>query len=287
MPRHRPGPDDDLLPFDVAPAPHREEPVISHGGGLPVWSFAKARLIAEYLRLFILVTKHGTYIDGFAGPQANEECWSAKNVVEVEPPWLRHFHLCDANARAIAQLFELRAAHPDRDIHVYGPGDFNVLVDGIVIPDVIGETEATFCLLDQRTFECRWETVVKLAGYKERGYKIELFYFLANAWLDRALAASTTAEGRATITRWWGSDQWQQLRGAHHTTRARLVARRFQDELGYRFAVPFQIYDREEGTMVMYYMVHATDHPAAPDFMSRAYATAVRAPGPPQLLFKF
>jgi hypothetical protein len=35
----------------------------------PIWTENKARLIERYLYYFVLITKHGTYIDGFAGPQ--------------------------------------------------------------------------------------------------------------------------------------------------------------------------------------------------------------------------
>ena len=47
-----------------------------HPGGLggtnfkslrfPLWTQNKARLIQAYLRLFVYITRHGTYIDGFA-----------------------------------------------------------------------------------------------------------------------------------------------------------------------------------------------------------------------------
>ena len=35
----------------------------------PLWTKHKATLIARYLYYFVLITKHGTYIDGFSGPQ--------------------------------------------------------------------------------------------------------------------------------------------------------------------------------------------------------------------------
>src|ERR1700739_3723908 len=35
----------------------------------PIWSHNKARFIAQYLKYFVQITKHGAYIDGFAGPQ--------------------------------------------------------------------------------------------------------------------------------------------------------------------------------------------------------------------------
>ena len=63
----------------------------------PVWTENKARFIERYLYYFVLITKHGTYLDGFAGPQRPEEprMWAAQLVLDSEPRWLRHFHLCD------------------------------------------------------------------------------------------------------------------------------------------------------------------------------------------------
>jgi hypothetical protein len=65
-------------------------------------------------------------------------------------------------------------AHPDR-VKLF-PGDFNRRVDTVLCPEWLRPTEATFCLLDQHTFECEWATVRRLADYKrESEYKIELF----------------------------------------------------------------------------------------------------------------
>jgi len=57
--------------------------------------------------------------------------------------------------------------------------------------------------------------------------------------------------------------------------RAQLLADRFRNELGYKHAVPWPIYDKQDGRNVMFYMVHATDHPAATGLMDRAYHKAV------------
>ena len=54
----------------------------------PVWTERKAKLIQQYLYYFVLITKHGTYIDGFAGPQKADEQTRAKH--EVAKRW------CDA-----------------------------------------------------------------------------------------------------------------------------------------------------------------------------------------------
>ena len=50
----------------------------------PIWTENKAKLIERYLYYFVLITKHGTYIDGFGGPQkfTKPETWAAKLVLE-------------------------------------------------------------------------------------------------------------------------------------------------------------------------------------------------------------
>ena len=53
-----------------------------------------------------------------------------------------------------------------------------------------------------------------------------------------------------------------------------LVAR-FKRDLGYKSVKAWPIYERENGGAIMYYMIHATDHPEAPKFMARAYKRAV------------
>src|SRR4051794_3458270 len=80
----------------------------------PVWTDNKAHLIMRYLRYFVFITKHGTYIDGFAGPQEEKLCktWAARLVIESEPRWMRHFHLCDASRSQINLLKQLKEQPP-------------------------------------------------------------------------------------------------------------------------------------------------------------------------------
>ncbi len=95
------------------------------------------------------------------------DTWSAKLVLESQPRWMRHFHLFDAAHDQVERLVELKASQlppdplrrePRRSIDVY-EGDFNLLVHDLLSSGSIGPSEATFCLLDQRTFECQWATI--------------------------------------------------------------------------------------------------------------------------------
>jgi three-Cys-motif partner protein len=266
-----------LFPYPAPQAAARGKPL-----ALPVWTANKAQLIERYLSLFVRVTRHGTYIDGFAGPQYPEvDEYAAKLVVEStpkrslrhplrEPPQLRHFYLFEKDEAKCGLLQQLEDAHPDR-VKLF-PGDFNRRVDTVLCPEWLRPTEATFCLLDQHTFECEWARVRRLADYKrESEYKIELFYFLANWWLDRAVKATTRNEARGHA--WWGSDDWRDIVLMPRPQRAETLSRRFRDELGYRYSSYFPIHGSEDGReiKVMYYMIHASDHPEAIRLMRRCF----------------
>ena len=242
----------------------------------PLWTQNKARLIEEYLRLFVFITKHGAYIDGFAAPQDAEhpETWAAKLVLEMEPKFLRDFWLCDLSSKGAKLLEGLRAAHdgtgkPKRRVTVL-KGDFNARVAEILVSGRITEKTATFALLDQRTFECEWRTIEALSRHKT-GNKIELFYFFPTSWIDRSIAAVKRPEKVKKVEAWWGRPDWLDLRSMDSLARAKKVANRFEQELGYRKAEVFPIHDAEEGGRVMYHMIHASDHPEALSLMVRAY----------------
>lgn len=242
----------------------------------PLWTQNKARLIEEYLRLFVFITKHGAYIDGFAAPQdaKHPETWAAKLVLEMEPKFLRDFWLCDLSPKGAKLLEGLRAAHdgtdkPKRQVTVL-EGDFNTRVAEILASGRITEKTATFALLDQRTFECEWRTVEALSRHKT-GNKIELFYFFPTGWVDRSLSAIRRPETQRIVRNWWGRDDWAQLRGVEGNERAKLVAARFEKELGYGKATVYPVHNQARRGRVMYHMIHASDHAEALSLMVRAY----------------
>lgn len=269
------------LLFDLPARTVSDGEVMVKSPTLPLWTAAKARLISRYIYYFEMVTHHGTYIDGFAGPQSPglPKSWAAEMVLGLEPLWLRHFHLCDAEKPQVRALRALKADHVGLDITIY-PGDFNKKVDDILRPGVL-KKEATFCLLDQQTFECTWATVTKLANFKtgaEPDTKIELFYFLAQSWLDRAFSG-LRASGRRQAEAWWGGSDWPRLMRMSALDRAQAFCQRFRSELGYKSVKPWGIYASEgDQGRLMYHMIHATDHAEAPKLMARAYDWATKGP---------
>ena len=251
-----------------------------------LWTKHKAELISEYLFYFVMITKHGVYIDGFAGPQntAQPESWAAKLVLERQPQWIRHFFFCDISPDKTSNLKLLR----DKQRYVKGRtvdiacADFNSYVDTVLASDKINEKTAAFCLLDQRTFECDWATVQKIASRKTVGNKIEIFYFVPTGWFGRAVDALGSPE--ETMIRWWGKNDWKHLRGMNNANIAETFKQRFLCELGYTYAYKWPIYDGHESQRVMYYMIHASDHREAPKLMRRAYKTVTNRDKPHEQL---
>lgn len=271
--------------FADLPTPSNK-PMLFKPAQRPIWTENKAKLIERYLYYFVMVTKHGAYIDGFAGPQydGKVDAWAAKLVLESKPAFLRDFWLCEISKKGIASLEALNAAQPKikgRTVKIV-PGDFNRNVAGLLASSAIADKTATFCLLDQRTFECEWQTLVTLSRHRS-DYKIELFYFLASGWLDRAISG---IKDKSILERWWGSSDYHQLKGISGHARMQLFCDRMKSELGYKHVHGWQIFSREVGGRVMYHMIHATDHDEGPRLMNRAYLNALKRREPVERLQK-
>ena len=274
--------------FDVASGNPRE--IKTKEQKKPVWSENKAELIARYLQLFVFITRHGTYIDPFAGPQTDRsnQAWTAQLVLLNEPKWFRNFFLFDKSPNQIAHLHQLSSEHKDRNVQIH-QGDSNLVLPSVLPAGSIREREATFCLLDQRTFECEWQLCQHIAQLRQGATKVEQFYFLANGWLPRSLKGTSTPEGEQRIISWLGNEDWRSFARLGSFERAETFVNKFKSELGYRSVQAWPIFQRERDQgKLMYYMIHATDHPEAPKLMARAYAQTVKPlPSIDQIAFGF
>src|SRR5580698_2744978 len=112
----------------------------------PIWTETKAQLIQNYLRLFLFITKHGVYIDGFAGPQDkhNPASWAAKLVLELEPPWMKSFFLCELDTSSYSELVSM--LHAQKTISgrqiAHKQGDFNQWVAEVLASGSITDKTA-------------------------------------------------------------------------------------------------------------------------------------------------
>ena len=251
----------------------------------PIWTECKAKLIERYLFYFVQITHTGTYIDAFAGPQESEkhEMWSAKLVIESCPRWIKNFFLFELKPSQVKFIEVMRDSQPRRNkeknepkrkIEIYS-GDFNANIHKMLAENPIRDKEPTFCLLDQRTFECDWDSVRTIANHKKGGNKAELFYFFPEGWINRSIKALKHNKNEK-LERWWGDSSWTKLLELSGVVRAQYVCDRFKSEFKYKHVYPFSIYEKKDkGGKIMYYMIHASDHDEARVLMNRAYGKAL------------
>ncbi|MBC7981322.1 MAG: three-Cys-motif partner protein TcmP [Armatimonadetes bacterium] len=270
--------DEFLINLDEIPCKEIEEKFQMLPGA--IWTHRKALLIRTYLQLFVKITRRGTYIDAFAGPQDGREdsgTWAARSVWEGNPgkgyKRIDRFELFEWDRRSAGALRKMiDATKSDGRKRVIREGDCN-----IKLPDRLRESPVkgpAFCLLDQRTDECNWDTVKFVSEHKNDPNKVEIFYFLMAGWYDRYLAALGDVGKTDRLKKWWGNADISILEKATPSRASELFVSRFKNELGYKHVMPFPIYDNyvpsEKGN-VKFYMIHATDNDDAPGLMRRAY----------------
>ena len=240
--------------------------------GPALWTAEKSALIDEYIHLFLVVTKHGVYVDLFAGPQRVEdtESWSVRRVLErrtVGNPSIRHFAVCDKDPGQAQRLRELGSRHPSFRVYPRRRERGNPHN-----PRGSRDRDEYGVLLSDRPAHLR----VPL-GHRENGRAAQIGGPQNRAvLLPRArLARSRPEQGEPGEAPGPG--------GAMETTvsssafdrieRANALCRRFRDELKYEHAMPFAIQERGANSRIMYYMIHASDHRRAAELMSQAYRT--------------
>lgn len=237
-----------------------------------MWTEHKAELIAAYLKGFCWVTKSGVYLDAFSGPQdekgLEDSNWAAKNTLELTPRFLKQFVLFEKSKTQITHLELLKSRHTQQHVEVV-PGDMNEELPAWLEANPIKNTMPTFCLVDQRNTECDWKTLEIVAAHKKGQYKIEIFYFLPVGWIQRSTKSSK--DRAANYERWLGP-AWEDFPRDTRYEQYTFFVEQMQNRLGYKYVMPLGITDREgEGGELMFYMIHASDHPEAPKIMNRAY----------------
>lgn len=256
--------------------PPKRKPIVESVPKL--WTTQKSTLICEYLHRFLLLAKSGVYLDLFAGPQKEgySEDWTIKRVMErrTQGPTFKYFAACDLNSEQVGRLRRLKEEHSHRtfEFEIY-EGDANSKIDSMLSDAPISAKIPCFCLIDQRTLECDWNTVRKIAEFKPDGMKIEILYFLAQGWLNRSWKSRKDDE-RARC--WWGRDDFESFLDQPSVDRARGMCARFRNELGYLYAEPWAIYQHGTTGRTMYYLIHASDHGDARRLMSEAYVETPR-----------
>lgn len=247
------------------------------------WTAHKLDILTLYLKKYRQVAGGGTYIDAFAGTgeiSVEDEPRPGSVAVASDSEAFATMHLYElpANARKLRRWIESNPLHKRVKVHSIHPGDSNVALPEDLDASLIPRSKPCFALLDPNATELAWSTVVRLANYKLPASppvqcRIELWIlFNTHHALMRMLPTKPGREPSfTTLDRWFGDrDAWWDLYLADEP--AAMYAQRYAERLqglGYGAAVPRLISDPKTNR-AQYYMIHASDHPAAHDFMTWA-----------------
>ena len=241
------------------------------------WTLHKLDVLKLYLAVYRRVAGNGTYIDGFAGDGVvvvDGEKRQGSAAIALASGAFKTMLLYEQPRRAkqLERWLDDNVKPRQRDRCQVRPGDFNqrVVKD---LEALVPFDRPCFAFLDPNSTELDWATVKLLARHKAGGNppetcKIELWILLNSHQVLMRLMPRKGPPDEKTLDRWLGPDGWRDLheRGAGPGLFVGRYAQRLMDEFGYGAALPMLICDPKT-KRPQYYMIHASDHPTAHDFM--------------------
>jgi three-Cys-motif partner protein len=252
------------------------------------WTQDKLTILRLYLKMYRQVAGSGTYIDGFAGTgQANVD----GEIVEGSPVLaLRsgafkrlHFFELEDNAKDLDHYLRSKFTVKRRARTKLHVGDVNEGLPALLASGVVPENEPCWVFLDPNSTELDWATIEAVAAFKTFDPSCHPMQCKAELWilfnlgqaLQRMWSKNRTKYpdtfSPETLDRVMGSrTAWRDLwdAGLPSSSLETRYCQRLLD-LGYQWVVPHRIRDRTTNR-VQYTMIHASDHPAAIDFMKWA-----------------
>ena len=237
------------------------------------------------------------YLDLMAGQPKNVERYTGAEfdgspviAMKAVPPFsrLRFGELSVTRARALET--HLLDAFPGDTRYKVVPGDCNATIDGILagLSDVAWAP--TFAFVDQQAAEVHWETIRKLAAFRQDrkfGRKAEIWILMSPTMVLKGVRGTNKEAFQERVDRLYGGGEWRQIQrafderkivaGDYRQQMVNLMRWKFEHELGYSIThrIPMQMHNKLE----IYDMVFATDHEVGDRIMQHLYnQAALREP---------
>jgi three-Cys-motif partner protein len=122
---------------------------------------------------------------------------SARLALAASPPFTR-LALCEMPEKASVLDEDLKQRFPGRSFKVY-PGDCNQTIDQVLAGLSRWRWAPTFVFADQQAAEIRWETLVKVAAFREGKRKAEIWILMSPTMIVKGVAGTN----RETFARAW------------------------------------------------------------------------------------
>lgn len=259
------------------------------------WTRNKLEILAGYLPAFnraSQTSRERIYLDLMAGQPENidrdmGEKFDGSSLIamKADPPFTR-LRFCELNPLASELDVALRTRFPGDGRYRVVAGDSNVTIDETLAELGPWRWAPTFAFIDQQAAEVHWETINKVAAFRQnpRNLKTELWMLMSPTMIARGVKGTNAELFIEQVTRMYGDADWKRIQAArwrHHLTapayRAEMVNLmrvKLEYELGYKYShrIPMQMHNK----VTIFDMVFATDHWAGDAIMCHLYNRAAQ-----------
>lgn len=259
------------------------------------WTRNKLEILAGYLPAFnraSQTSRERIYLDLMAGQPENidrdmGEKFDGSSLIamKADPPFTR-LRFCELNPLASELDVALRTRFPGDGRYRVVAGDSNVTIDETLAELGPWRWAPTFAFIDQQAAEVHWETINKVAAFRQnpRNLKTELWMLMSPTMIARGVKGTNAEQFIEQVTRMYGDADWKRIQAArwrHHLTapayRAEMVNLmrvKLEYELGYKYShrIPMQMHNK----VTIFDMVFATDHWAGDAIMCHLYNRAAQ-----------
>ena len=245
------------------------------------WTAHKLDILGLYLKQYRRVAGNGSYVDAFAGTgqiSVDGQMRPGSVGVAAGSGAFKEMLLYERakNARCLKAWVAASLSPKTASRCTIRSGDSNLTLPEDLDAGRIPYDKPCFALLDPDSTELNWSTVVRLANYKQsvsppKVCRIELWVLLNTHQVLMRLMPKLKRPHAEVLDRWFGDRAawWDLYQDRQPPV---MFAVRYADRLkalGYGAAVPLLISDPKT-RRPQYYMIHASDHPAAHSFMAWA-----------------
>ena len=260
------------------------------------WTRNKLQILADYLPRFNSASQRSgqrIYLDLMAGEPDNiekytDEKFDGSPIVALKAdPGFTVLRFGELGAKADKLEAALAERFPSDDRYRVVKGDCNETIDGVLRELEPFKWAPTFAFLDQQGAEIHWNTIEKVARFRQNnnGWKTELWMLMSPAMIARGVRGSNADEFEQRVSLLYGGDDWLRIKRALHSRKitaeqyrqemVNLMRYRLETDLGYAFThrIPMTM---STNKMTIFDMVFATDHDAGDKIMRHLYNQAAQ-----------
>lgn len=260
------------------------------------WTRNKLQILADYLPRFNLVSQRSAqriYLDLMSGEPGNVERhtgveFDGSPIVALNAqPGFTILRFGEIGAKADQLSAALAERFPDDNRYQVVKGDCNETIDEVLTELEEFRWAPTFAFLDQQGAEIHWNTIEKLARFRQnsKGWKTELWILMSPAMIARGVRGSRSEEFQQRVSNLYGGDDWLRIMralrsrkitaGQYRQEMVNLMRHQLETGLGYQFThrIPMTM---STNKMTIFDMVFASDHDVGDRIMRHLYNQAAQ-----------